>query len=86
MSMILTHEADILSRLEVTLTPQGARDLLKLDFSLQDKRRMEELLDKGNRGTRTPDEDQEAMDFERVGHVLSMLKSVARRALRHESS
>ncbi len=86
MSMILNHEADILSRLEVSLTPQGARDFLKLDFSLQDRRRMEELLDRGNHGTRTADEDREAMEFERVGHLLSMLKSIARRALKHESS
>lgn len=86
MSAILNHEADILSRLEVSLTPDGARDLLKMDFSSRDKARMEELLEKGNRGIRTPDEDQEAMDFERLGHVLSMLKSIARRSLKPESS
>jgi hypothetical protein len=86
MNTILNHEADILSRMEVSFTPDGARELLKMDFSSRDKRRMEELLDKGNRGTRTPDEDQEAMDFERVGHVLSMLKSIARRSLKRNSS
>jgi len=40
-------------------------------------------LEKGNQGTRTPDEDEEANGFERLGHVLSMLKSIARRTLKH---
>ena len=83
MSSTLSKEADILSRLEVSLTPEGARDLLKIEFSLQDKERMRELLEKGNRGTRTPDEEREAAEFERLGHVFSMLKSVARRTLNH---
>ena len=42
---------------------------------------MEELLEKGNRGTRTSDEEEEAMEFERLGHVFSMLKSIARQTL-----
>ncbi len=83
MSTTFSKEADILSRLEVSLTPEGARDILKIEFSSQDKERMRELLEKGNQGTRTPDDEQEAADFERIGHVFSMLKSIARRALNH---
>jgi hypothetical protein len=83
MSTTLNKEAEILSRLEVPLTPDGARDILKIEFSSQDKERMRELLEKGNQGTRTPDEDEEANGFERLGHVLSMLKSIARRTLKH---
>ena len=82
MSATLSKEADVLSRLEVTLSPAGARDLLKIEFSAQDRQRMVELLEKGNRGTRTPDEEQEANEFERLGHVFSMLKSIARRTLK----
>ncbi len=82
MSATLNHEANILSRLEVGMTPAGARDLLKLAFSAQDQQRMIELLEKGSQGTRTPEEDQEARELERLGHVLSMLKSVARRTLK----
>ncbi len=85
MSTTLNDEADILSRLEVPLSPDGARDLLKLDFSSLDKRRMEELLEKGNRGTRTSDEEEEATEFERLGHVFSMLKSIARQTLKRVS-
>ena len=83
MSTTLSKEADILSRLEIPLTPDGARDILKIEFSSQDKERMRELLEKGNQGSRTPDDEQEAADFERIGHVFSMLKSIARRTLNH---
>ena len=83
MSRTLSKDADILSRLEVSLTPDGARDILKIEFSLQDKERMRELMEKANRGTRTPEEDDEASEFERLGHVFSMLKSIARRTLNH---
>ena len=83
MSTTFSKEGDILARLEVSLTPEGARDILKIEFSSQDKERMRELLEKGNHGTRTPDEESEAADFERLGHVFSMLKSIARRALSH---
>lgn len=83
MSAMLNKEAEILSRLEMPLTLEGARDILKIEFSSQDKERMRELLEKGNQGTRTPDEDDEANGFERLGHVLSMLKSIARRTLKH---
>jgi hypothetical protein len=82
MSTTLSKEADVLSRLEVSMTPEGARDLLKIEFSMQDRERMVELLEKGNCGTRTPAEEQEALAFERLGHVFSMLKSVARRTLK----
>ena len=85
MSTIPNHEAGILSRLEISLTPEGARDLLKMEFSSRDKRRMEELLDQGNRGARTDDEDEEAMEFERLGHVISMLKSIARSTLKRSN-
>lgn len=83
MSTTFNKEAEILSRLELSLTPEGARDLAKIDFSFQDRERMRELLEKGSQGTRTPDEDMEAADFERLGHVFSMLKSIARRALKN---
>jgi hypothetical protein len=42
---------------------------------------MQELLEKGNRGIRTPEEQAEAADFERIGHIFSMLKSIARSTL-----
>ena len=81
MSTSLSNEASILSRLKLSLSPEGARDLLKIEFSLQDTERMEELLEKGNQGIRTREEEQEAAEFERLGHVISMLKSFARRRL-----
>jgi hypothetical protein len=83
MSTTFSKEADILSRLLVSLTPEGARDILKIEFSPQDKERMRELLEKGNQGIRTAEEHAEAIDFERIGHLFSMLKSIARRTLNH---
>ena len=70
------------ARFQFTLN-QDTRDILRIEFSSQDKERMRELLEKANQGTRTPDEDEEANGFERLGHVLSMLKSIARRTLKH---
>jgi hypothetical protein len=77
----LTSEADILARLQPSLTVQGAHDLLGLNFSSVDQDRMFQLLEKASRGERTADEDREAEDFERVGHLLSMLKSIARQRI-----
>ena len=83
MSIAFSKEAEILSRLEMSLTPAGARDILNIEFSQQDRERMRELLEKGNQGIRTAEEHAEATDFERIGHIFSMLKSVARRTLNH---
>jgi hypothetical protein len=66
----------------VHLSPASARDLADIQFSAQDQSRMIELLDKGNRGCRTPEEEVEAREFERLGHVISIIKSIARRTLR----
>lgn len=82
----LNREVAVLSRLDLQLTPAGARDILKIEFSSQDKNRMFELLEKGNCGTRTEIEDEEARELERVGHLISMLKSIARRQLNASKS
>lgn len=82
MSTSLNQEAEVLSRLELSLGPAGAKDVLSIRFSDHDNDRIIELLEKRNRGTRTADEDREAQEFERVGHLISMLKSVARRTLK----
>lgn len=75
-------EPDILGRLEVPMTPEAAESILNIRFSEQDVTRMHELLDKGNKGTITAEERDEADSYERVGHVIAMLQSVARRTLK----
>ena len=84
-TMSPSKETDILSRLQLPLTPEAAEGILKMDFSEDDKERMRELLDKGNEGTRTLEENAEADDYERIGHLIGMLKSVARQTLKQSS-
>ena len=79
-------EAAILSRLlepaEATLSVQGAKDILALDFKPGDKARMRELLAKSREEGLTPEEQEVANNYERVGHMLNMLQSKARCSLK----
>ncbi len=81
-----TSEVAILSRVlepdKPTLSPEAARALLALDFSPADKDRMRELSTKARAGTLTPTEQAETDNYERVGHVLNILQSKARRSLK----
>ena len=67
------------------LSPRVARAILGLSFPKNDISRMHELSAKARAGTLTPDEDTEMDDFERVGSILSTLKSKARQVLRRSS-
>ena len=67
---------------DAALTRSAARYLLALDFRPQDRQRMHELARKAQEGTLTPEEEIEIDSYERVGHLLSIWKSKARRALR----
>lgn len=67
------------------MTPRVARAILGLSFPKNDIGRMHELSAKARAGTLTPDEDAEMDNFERVGSILSTLKSKARQVLRRSS-
>jgi len=62
-----------------------ARAILGLSFPKNDISRMHELSAKARAGTLTPEDDAEMDSFERVGSMLSTLKSKARQALRRSS-
>lgn len=83
-------EAAILARLVDPETPdlsaEAARSILNIKFSQQDVDRMHLLLDKANAGTITPDEQEEANIYERVGHMLALLQSKARKSLKDSTS
>ena len=64
------------------LTPQAARAFLALDFNTADKARMRELSAKAREGMLTRDEESEIDNYERVGHLLSIMQSKARRSLK----
>ncbi|MBI3462772.1 MAG: hypothetical protein HY000_06890 [Planctomycetes bacterium] len=64
------------------MSPRVARAILGLNFSKNDVTRMRELSAKARAGTLTPEEDAEMDNFERVGSMLSILKSKARQVLK----
>src|SRR3954447_26269061 len=81
-----TSEVAIFSRIlepeQATLNAAAASAILDLDFKPTDKERMRVLLTKSREGTLTADEEVEIDNYERVGHVLSLIKSKARCSLR----
>jgi hypothetical protein len=83
-------DAAILSRLiepEVeNLPPEVARYLLKLDFCQRDRDRMHELAAKAREGTLTPAEQHEVESYERIGHLVALWRSKARKSLKSMST
>ena len=67
------------------LSPRAARAILELSFPKNDLSRMHELSAKAGAGTLTPEEDVEMDNFERVGSILSTLKSKARQVIKRSS-
>jgi hypothetical protein len=64
------------------LPPRVARVILDLSLPPDNVVRMRELAARARAGTLTPEEDAEMDNFERVGSILSTLKSKARKVLR----
>lgn len=67
------------------LSPRVARAILGLSFREDDLVRMRDLSARARAGTLTPEEDAEMDEFERVGSILSTLKSKARQVLRRSN-
>jgi hypothetical protein len=64
------------------LSVAAARALLKLQFSAQDHKRMRALSAKARAGTLTSTEHRLIDTYERLGCLLDILHSKARRALK----
>jgi hypothetical protein len=83
-------QAAILSRLikpeTDDLSPDAARSLLRLRFDESDLSRMDELAARAREGALTEEERSEVENYERVGHLLALLHSKARRALSRVSA
>jgi hypothetical protein len=62
------------------------RYLLSLDFCQRDRDRMHNLAAKAREGTLTPAEQHEAERYERIGHLVALLQSKARKSLKTTSS
>jgi hypothetical protein len=67
------------------MTTRVARVIVDLSLPQNETARMHELSAKARAGTLTPDEDAEMDTFERVGSILSTLKSKARQVLKRSS-
>jgi hypothetical protein len=83
------YDAEILTRVILpespTMSPEAAREVLKLKFTATDQQRMTDLAAKARAGTLSVEEQCEAAGFERVSSLLGLLKSKARRSL-HDGS
>jgi hypothetical protein len=66
---------------EGELSPAAARALIKFGFSSQDRDRMRELSAKARAGTLNPQEQFQMDTYERLGCLLDILHSKARRVL-----
>lgn len=64
------------------MSAEAARGILALDFAERDKARVKELGIKSNVGTLTAEERSELESYVRVGKMLAVLQSKARRSLR----
>lgn len=72
-------------RFENGLSATGARELLKLHFPEDDRQRMSDLAAKARAGRLTAAEERETEAYERLGCLLDVLHSHARRAINDRS-
>jgi len=81
-----TSEAGIFCRVfangRQAMTSELARHIVALGFSPEDKARMHELAAKNQEGRISPEELQELDNYIRVGDLLAILQSRARRTLK----
>jgi hypothetical protein len=85
-SRTTSYEAAILARVirpdQGDLPPEAARAILQFTFSKADRDHMHDLAVKNQRGTLTPQEEQELASYRRVGRLLDLLGAKARLALK----
>ena len=67
---------------QVDLNPEIARAILKINFTPEDHRRVDELSAKAQKGTLTPEERAELDEYIRVNLKLAVLQSKARLSLK----
>jgi hypothetical protein len=77
-----TASWDRMIQFEGELSPIAARSLLKFGFSGRDYELMKRLSAKARAGALSPQEQVDIDTFDRLGCVLDILHSYARRALK----
>jgi len=85
-TMMPASEAAIWARIidpdSGNLRRAAAETIIELDFSPDDRRRMDKLAERANAGALTGRDRKEAEAYNRVAHLLAMLQSKARQSLR----
>jgi len=86
-TVTLTPDAEVAVWLRILhpdgkFTAKSARAILQMSFPNPEKTQMQQLSAKAREGTLTADEEQQMDAYERVGAMLSILKSKARQALK----
>ncbi len=71
---------------EGQLTPGAARAILQLEFPRADRQRLHALALRAQEGQLSSDEEAEIDNYERVGTMLSILQSKARKVLKRTPS
>jgi hypothetical protein len=79
-----SNELAILSRVldAEQLHPEAAKYILGLTFPERDRGRMNVLADKARQGSLSPKEQAELEEYHQAGHLLTLLQSKARVALK----
>lgn len=72
----------LLDPVKADLSPEAAQYILNLKFPQSDIDRMQVLAEKAREGSLTVEDHIEMDNYERVGHVLSLMKSKARKSLK----
>lgn len=67
---------------DTNLSAAAANSILQMTFPAADRERMNVLADEARRGMLSPDESSELDNYSRVGRLIEVLKSKARRSLR----
>ncbi len=84
-----TSEVAIFSRIpepeQATLSIAAAEAILELGFRQDDKHQMAELLAKAKAGKISPEEQAAMNNYEKVGHLLALMKSKARRSIKQQN-
>jgi hypothetical protein len=85
-----TSEAAIFSRVlqpdRATLSAAAARAILDLGFTQADQERMRQLSARDREGTLSAEEQSEINNYERVGHMLSLMKLKASLSLKRRAT
>lgn len=61
---------------------EAARTFLKFDFAPSDRKRMDELSERAQAGQLSMEEREELERYVRAGHVLALIQSKSRRAIK----